>query len=93
MTARRRAGRALVAADLAAFEDAYARHYVPGETKPPEVGRPFLLRPRRLRPRGGVVLAHGFLAAPLEVRALGEALVKLYHIRAGKLTECSLCHR
>jgi esterase/lipase len=74
--ARRRARRWLVAEDLNAFEDAYARHYVPGETKPPEVGRPFLLRPRRLRPRGGVVLAHGFLAAPLEIRALGEALCR-----------------
>lgn len=74
--ARRRARQALVEEDLRAFEDAYARHYVPGETKPPEVGRPFLLRPRRLRPRGGVVLAHGFLAAPLEVRALGEALCR-----------------
>lgn len=74
--ARRRARRALVEEDLQAFEDAYARHYVPGETKPPEVGRPFLLRPRRLRPLGGVVLAHGFLAAPLEVRELGESLCR-----------------
>ena len=74
--ARRRARQALLEEDLHAFEDAYARHYVPGETKPPDVGRPFLLRPRRLRPRGGVVLAHGFLAAPLEVRALGEALCR-----------------
>ncbi len=74
--ARRRARQTLVEEDLHAFEDAYARHYVPGETKPPAVGRPFLLRPWRLRPLGGVVLAHGFLAAPLEVRALGEALCR-----------------
>ena len=74
--ARRRARAVRVEEDLHAFEDAYARHYLPGESKPPEVGRPFFLRPRRLRPRGGVVLTHGFLAAPLEVRALGEALCR-----------------
>ncbi len=74
--AKRRARQALVEEDLHAFEDAYARHYIPGESKPPEVGRPYLLRPLRLRPRGGVVLAHGFLAAPLETRALGEALCR-----------------
>jgi esterase/lipase len=76
LMARRRARQALVEEDLRDFEDAYARHYIPGESKPPEVGRPFLLRPLRLRPRGGVVLTHGFLAAPLETRALGEALCR-----------------
>ncbi len=73
---QRRVRQALVEKDLRAFEDAYARHYIPGESKPPEVGRPFLLLPRRLRPLGGVVLSHGFLAAPLETRALGEALCR-----------------
>jgi len=80
---RRRARAALVAADLLAFEDAYARHYIPGETKVPDVGRPFLLRPRRLRPRGGVVVTHGFLAAPMEVRALGEALCRAGYVVYG----------
>ncbi len=76
LMARRRVRQALVAEDLRAFEDAYARHYIPGESKPPEVGRPYLLRPRRLKPLGGVVLTHGFLAAPLETRQLGEALCR-----------------
>ena len=76
LLARRRAGRALVEEELRAFEDAYACHYIPGESKPPEVGRPYLLRPLRLQPRGGVVLTHGFLAAPLETRAMGEALCR-----------------
>ena len=64
--------RALWAEELRLFEDDYTRNYTPGLTKPPDVGRPFLLMPWRVR--GGVVLAHGYMAAPLEVRALGEYL-------------------
>lgn len=56
------------------FEEAYARYYAPGQCKPPWVGRPFLLRPWRIR--GGIVLAHGYMAAPLEVRMLAEHLYR-----------------
>jgi esterase/lipase/1-acyl-sn-glycerol-3-phosphate acyltransferase len=56
------------------FEEDYARFYLPAMSKAPCVGRPFLLKPWRVR--GGVVLAHGYMAAPLEVRALAE---HLYH--------------
>lgn len=63
----------LLAREDADFEDTYARNYMPGLTKPPEVGRPFFLKPWG-RVRGGVVLSHGYMAAPLEVRALGEHL-------------------
>ena len=55
------------------FETDYARTYTPGLTRHPEVGRPFLLMPR-LPARAGVVLVHGYMAAPLEMRALGEFL-------------------
>ncbi|MEA3365240.1 MAG: alpha/beta fold hydrolase, partial [Candidatus Hydrogenedentes bacterium] len=58
--------------DHAMFEADYAQFAVPGESKPIEVGTPFLLEPRHIR--GGVVLIHGYMAAPLEVRALGEYL-------------------
>lgn len=44
-----------------------------------------------VRPRDKVFDLHW--QPPPNQRALGEALVKLYHIRVGKLTECSLCHR
>lgn len=71
--ARRVRRDALIAREIADFEDAYARNYAPGLTKPPEVGRPFFLKPRG-RVRGAVVLSHGYMAAPLEVRALGEHL-------------------
>ncbi|HPO12848.1 MAG TPA: alpha/beta hydrolase [Candidatus Hydrogenedentes bacterium] len=58
--------------DIRCFEEEYAKFYDPKSSKGPDVGRPFLLRPMRMR--GGVVLAHGYMAAPLEVRALAEYL-------------------
>ncbi len=64
--------RYLVRQDLRNFEKDYACFYQPRDCKPPEVGRPFLLCPWRIR--GGVVLAHGYMAAPMEVRALAEHL-------------------
>ena len=66
--------RHLVQLDLEDYEKDYARFYVPQECKPPWVGSPFLLCPWRIR--GGVVLAHGYMAAPLEVRALAEHLYR-----------------
>ncbi|NLN91839.1 MAG: alpha/beta fold hydrolase [Candidatus Hydrogenedens sp.] len=66
--------RHLVRLDRREFEEDYARFYEPAECKPPWVGRPFLLRPWRIR--GGVVLAHGYMAAPLEIRALAEHLCR-----------------
>jgi len=56
------------------FEEDYAKFYQPNVCKPPCVGKPFLLCPWRVR--GGVVLAHGYMAAPLEVRLLAEHLYR-----------------
>ncbi len=52
------------------FEEDYAQYYDPEESHGPEIGRPFFLCPRR--PKAGIVLAHGYLAAPEEVRAMAE---------------------
>lgn len=57
--------------DLRLFEDAYNK-YRDEDSHPMDVGRPFLLVPERMK--GGIVLVHGYLAAPLEVRALAEFL-------------------
>jgi len=43
-----------------------------------ESGEPFLLVPKRPK-RLGIVLAHGYLASPAEVRAFGERLASLGH--------------
>jgi esterase/lipase len=65
--------RMLVDEQRRAFDREYAAHYEAGVSKPPDVGRPFLLKP--LRPvRGGIVLIHGYMAAPLEVRLMAEHL-------------------
>jgi esterase/lipase/1-acyl-sn-glycerol-3-phosphate acyltransferase len=70
--------------DLAVFEKDYATHAVPGESKPPEVGRPFLLMPKRFK--AGVLLIHGYLAAPEEVRAMaGHFEANGYAVYAARL--------
>lgn len=71
---QRRVRSILVDADQRRFERDYAAHYDHALSKGPEVGRPFLLRP--LRPRAGMVLAHGYMAAPLEIRAMADYFVQ-----------------
>lgn len=60
--------------DLQRFFEDYARYYSPEFSKGPDVGKPFLLKP--MKAKAGVVLAHGYMAAPLEVREFAEYL---YH--------------
>jgi len=64
----------LIEEDRRRFAEDYAAHYEEGATKETVVGSPFLLKP--LLPRAGVVLVHGYMAAPLEVRALAEHLYR-----------------
>ncbi len=72
---RRRIVRALAREAEHEFNVDYISRYAPEYTKGPEVGRPFLLKP--LAPRAGIVLVHGYMAAPLEVRAMAEYLYEL----------------
>jgi esterase/lipase/1-acyl-sn-glycerol-3-phosphate acyltransferase len=67
---RRRIVRHLLNGAQKEFEADYREHFVPGETKPPEVGRPFVVRAKSRKL--GVLLIHGYMAAPMEVRALAE---------------------
>jgi len=57
-------------------EEEFARDYESfwreGESKPRKIGVPAFYR--RLRPKAGVLLVHGYLAAPEEVRPLAEYL-------------------
>ncbi|MBP8128201.1 MAG: alpha/beta fold hydrolase [Candidatus Hydrogenedentes bacterium] len=68
----RRVRALLIYEDRRRFEGDYARWYDPALSKSPDVGRPFFLKPFWVR--GGVLLIHGYMAAPLEVRALGDYL-------------------
>ena len=52
--------------NLQEFDEDYAQDFIEGESKPKEIGRPVLLRGRSRRI--GVVLSHGYMAAPAEVR-------------------------
>ncbi|MFO8049851.1 MAG: 1-acyl-sn-glycerol-3-phosphate acyltransferase, partial [Desulfosudaceae bacterium] len=54
------------------FEKDYANHAVKGESKKKNIGRPYLLRGQTGRP--GLILIHGYMAAPLEVKALARHL-------------------
>lgn len=57
--------------DFRIFDEDY-QAYRNDESHPMEVGRPFLICPER--PKAGIVLVHGYLAAPAEVRALADHL-------------------
>lgn len=54
--------------NLREFEKDYADYHIEGESKPPEIGRPVLLRGRSRKI--GIVLSHGYMAAPAEVHEL-----------------------
>lgn len=62
----------LLAEELNLFLREYEKNYQAGESKPPEVGMPFLL----IAPGSdtGVLLIHGLMAAPAEVRQWAEFL-------------------
>ena len=57
------------------FKKDYEAFFLEGETKPASVGKPFLIKGRSKDI--GVVLSHGYMAAPLEVRELAEHLGRL----------------
>lgn len=72
---RRKVARYLMDQSEAEFEKDYAMFQIEGETKPMSVGRPFLIKGRSKKL--GVMLSHGYMAAPLEVRKLAEFLGRL----------------
>lgn len=72
---RRQVAALLMRAAEEEFEDDYRKFHLPGESKDPAVGRPFLVRGRSRNL--GVLLVHGYMAAPLEVRGLADYLGRL----------------
>ncbi len=71
---RRRTEGILLERALREFEQDYESFYSETESKPKEVGRPFLIRGKN---RGiGVLLIHGYMAAPREVRDLALYLAR-----------------
>lgn len=71
---RREVRRRFLERDLLIFEGDYKKYFIAGETKPEHVGRPFFLK--RLFQRRGVLLVHGYMAAPEEMRQLADYLFR-----------------
>ncbi|UCD31418.1 MAG: alpha/beta fold hydrolase [Desulfobacterales bacterium] len=69
---RRKVIRYLIAKDLHEFNKDYQAFYVDGESKKKDVGKPFLVKGNSRDM--GVVLVHGYMAAPLEVKKLAAFL-------------------
>jgi len=67
---RKQLRKTLIEEDQRLFEADYATHFDKAYTKSRVVGRPFLLHP--WFPKGGIVLIHGYMAAPLEIRAMAD---------------------
>ncbi|PKN19724.1 MAG: hypothetical protein CVU71_04950 [Deltaproteobacteria bacterium HGW-Deltaproteobacteria-6] len=60
--------------DRQIFETDYSRHYVESESKAKSIGEPFLQK--RFFGTRGVILVHGYMAAPEEIQPLAEFLYK-----------------
>jgi esterase/lipase/1-acyl-sn-glycerol-3-phosphate acyltransferase len=58
--------------DLECFEHDYELYYEQGLSKSPAIGRPFFLQSNESNT--GILLCHGYLAAPEEMRPMGEFL-------------------
>lgn len=71
---RRRIRNMFLEMDRRIFESDYERFFLERESKPMNIGRPFFLR--RFFSGKGILLIHGYMAAPEEVRALGEYLYR-----------------
>jgi esterase/lipase len=56
------------------FDKDYQQYYLPGESKPKNIGEPFFLK--RFFSRKGIILVHGYMAAPEEIRPLADYLHK-----------------
>lgn len=60
--------------DRTLFEQDYQKYFIKGESKPMEIGRPFFLK-RFFRKRG-IIMVHGYMAAPEEIRPLADFLYR-----------------
>jgi len=69
---RRQAGRHLLGMVESEYQKDYKKFYVEGESKPMDSGRPYLIRGRSRDV--GVLVIHGYMASPLEVKELAGHL-------------------
>ena len=62
----------LISQAVAEYESDYHQYYIQGESKPIDVGMPFLVKGKSKNV--GVLLSHGYMAAPREVETLARYL-------------------
>ncbi|OGP89902.1 MAG: hypothetical protein A2031_06670, partial [Deltaproteobacteria bacterium RBG_19FT_COMBO_43_11] len=66
------------------FEQDYEQYYIKGESKPKNIGAPFFMK--RFFSKKGIILVHGYMAAPEEIRPLADYLYKnRYNIYGARL--------
>ncbi len=66
------------------FESDYQQFFIEDESKPKSIGKPFLIKGRSRKV--GILLCHGYMAAPAEVRALAQYLGRLgYYVYVPRL--------
>ena len=81
---RRKVVHSLIKKALDGYTDDYKTYYVEGETKDKVVGMPVLFKGRSKRV--GILLSHGYMAAPLEVQGLAKYLQhKGYYVYTPRL--------
>ncbi|HSQ83434.1 MAG TPA: alpha/beta fold hydrolase [Desulfobacterales bacterium] len=69
---RKKVSRTLMEKAIEEFEQDYNKFYIDGESKEKTIGKPFLIKGKSRNM--GVVLIHGYMAAPFEVTGLAEYL-------------------
>lgn len=69
---RRRLRRMFIGLDREIFDRDYEKFYIEDESKPRNIGRPFFLK--KCFSRRGVLLIHGYMSAPEEIRRLANFL-------------------
>lgn len=69
---RHKIARRLMKKAILEFEEDYKTYYIEGESKKKDIGMPFLIKGSSREM--GVVLFHGYMAAPLEVKELANYL-------------------
>jgi len=72
---KKRVAKDLMAQDEKEFESDYHEYYIQQESKPMGVGRPFLVKGKLKKV--GILLSHGYMAAPREVEGLARFLGKM----------------
>jgi esterase/lipase/1-acyl-sn-glycerol-3-phosphate acyltransferase len=60
--------------DKMLFDKDYKQYYIENESKPKNIGEPFFLK--HFFSRKGIILVHGYMAAPEEIRPMADYLYK-----------------